>query len=44
MRPTARRNDARRDAKLRAAGYTVLRFSDVEISERPTEVLGRLPF
>lgn len=43
-RPAARRNDARSDAKLRAAGYTVLRFSDVEINQRSSEVLGRLPF
>src|SRR3954452_6762741 len=43
-RPSAQRNDARRDARLRAAGYTVLRFTDVQINERPSEVLGRLPF
>jgi hypothetical protein len=43
-RPTARRTDRRKDEALRAAGYTVLRFTDVEINERPSEVLARLPF
>jgi hypothetical protein len=41
-RPPARRDDARRDRKLRAAGYTVLRFTDVEIDRRPDDVLTRL--
>jgi hypothetical protein len=41
-RPPARRDDGRRDRKLRAAGYTVLRFTDVEIEFRPDEVLARL--
>ena len=41
-RPGQRRIDARRDRKLRAAGYTVLRFTDVEIEQRPGEVLERL--
>jgi hypothetical protein len=41
-RPPALRDDARKDAKLRAAGYTVLRFTDVEIERRPEDVLARL--
>jgi hypothetical protein len=41
-RPAATQNDARKDAKLRAAGYTVLRFTDVQIERRPEEVLARL--
>ena len=41
-RPATRRDDARRDRKLRAAGYTVLRFTDVEIEQRPEDVLARL--
>ncbi len=41
-RPAAKHNDARKDAKLRAAGYTVLRFTDVEVERRPDEVLARL--
>jgi Protein of unknown function (DUF559) len=41
-RPAAKRNDARKDAKLRAAGYTVLRFTDVEIERRPERVLACL--
>jgi hypothetical protein len=41
-RPPAKRDDARKDAKLRAAGYTVLRFTDVEIERRPEDVLARL--
>ena len=44
LRPAARRNDARRDHKLRAAGYTVLRFTETDIDERPSEVIARLPF
>jgi hypothetical protein len=43
-RPTARRNDRRKERIWRDAGYTVLRFTDVEINERPSEVLKRLPF
>ncbi len=39
-RPAAKQNDARKDAKLRAAGYTVLRFTDIEIERRPEEVLA----
>jgi hypothetical protein len=34
--------DARRDAKLSAAGFTVVRFSDVEIEQRPDVVVERL--
>jgi hypothetical protein len=41
-RPGQRRIDARRDRKLRAAGYTVLRFTHAEIEQRPGEVLERL--
>jgi hypothetical protein len=41
-RPTARRTDARKARALAAAGYAVVRFSDVEIALRPTEVLERL--
>jgi hypothetical protein len=41
-RPTARRTDRRKDAAWRAAGYTVLRITDIEINERPTDVLARL--
>src|SRR3954454_10080013 len=41
-RPTARRTDKRKDAVLGAAGYTVMRFTDLEINERPSEVIKRL--
>ena len=41
-RPAQRRIDARRDAKLTAAGYVILRFSDVEIEQRPRDVLARV--
>jgi hypothetical protein len=41
-RPSQKREDARRDKVLRAAGYTVLRFTDVEIEQRPADVLARL--
>jgi very-short-patch-repair endonuclease len=41
-RPRARRRDARRDKQLRAAGYTVVRFTDIEVEQRPDEVLSRL--
>jgi hypothetical protein len=34
MRPRARRDDAQRDARLRAAGHTVLRIPDHEIDGR----------
>jgi hypothetical protein len=42
LRPAARRNDARRDAKLRAAGYAVLRFTDVQIRAAPGSVRSAL--
>jgi hypothetical protein len=42
LRPAVKRDDARRDRKLREAGYTVLRFSDVEIETDPQGVLARL--
>ena len=41
-RPSARREDALRDRLLTAAGYTVLRFTDVEIDQRPDLVVRRL--
>ena len=41
-RPRTRREDARRDRVLTAAGYTVLRFADIEIEQRPAEVVARL--
>jgi very-short-patch-repair endonuclease len=37
-----RSDDARRDAKLRAAGWKVLRFSGEDVERRPETVLGRL--
>jgi hypothetical protein len=42
LRPAIKRADARRDAKLIDAGYTVLRFTDVAIEREPQAVLGRL--
>jgi hypothetical protein len=41
-RSPAKHDDARKDGKLKAAGYTVLRFTDVEIEQRPQDVLARL--
>jgi hypothetical protein len=41
-RPPAQRDDARKDAKLRAAGYTVLRFTDADIKHRPEAVIARI--
>jgi hypothetical protein len=41
-RPAAKRADARRDRKLRASGYDVVRFTDVEIERRPEDVLACL--
>jgi hypothetical protein len=41
-RPAAKADDARKDCKLEAAGYTVLRFTDFEIEQRPADVIGRL--
>jgi very-short-patch-repair endonuclease len=37
-----RRRDRRQDRPLRAAGYTVLRFTDVEIEQRPEAVVAAL--
>jgi hypothetical protein len=42
LRPAVKLADARRDRKLREAGYTVLRFTDVEIETDPDGVLARL--
>jgi putative AbiEi antitoxin of type IV toxin-antitoxin system/uncharacterized protein DUF559 len=41
-RPAQRRDDARRDAKLRAAGWTVLRVTAAEVEREPDRVLSRL--
>jgi very-short-patch-repair endonuclease len=41
-RPTAKRVDARRDARLGAAGWTVLRIPDVEIEHDPQGVTARV--
>lgn len=41
-RPSAKRVDARRDARLRAAGWTVLRFTDAEIEQHAERVTERL--
>ncbi len=41
-RPRARRRDRRIDRKLRAAGYTVLRFTDVELEQRPESVVDEV--
>jgi hypothetical protein len=41
-RPSARRVDARRDARLRAAGWMVLRIPDVEIEHTPERVTVRV--
>jgi len=38
--PAARRDDAIRDRTLTAAGYTVLRFPEEMLRERPEDVLG----
>ena len=35
LRKRTKRDDQRRDAKLRAAGYTVIRFTAREVEERP---------
>ncbi len=40
-RPRARRDDANRDRRLRAAGYTVLRFTERDVYERPEAVRAR---
>ena len=39
-RPPARRKDALEDRVLRAAGYTVLRFTDVQVQTQPGHVLA----
>jgi len=41
-RPASVRADGSRDAVLRAAGYTVLRFSEHELDARPGEVVARV--
>lgn len=41
-RPKDARNDAARDRTLRAAGYTVVRFTGAQVEQRPGEVLSRL--
>jgi hypothetical protein len=42
LRPSQASIDARKDLKLREAGYMVLRFTDVEIETDPKDVLARL--
>jgi very-short-patch-repair endonuclease len=42
QRPRTRRRDARRDRQLRAAGYSVLRFADTDVEQRPEWVLQEL--
>jgi hypothetical protein len=39
-RPPARRKDALEDRVLRGAGYTVLRFTDVQLAAEPASVLA----
>jgi hypothetical protein len=41
-RPRARRRDRKRDRELHAAGYVVLRFTDVEIEQQPDTVRATL--
>ncbi len=41
-RPSAKRVDARRDARLRAAGWTVLRIPDTELEHDPASVTARV--
>ncbi len=41
-RPHAKLHDAREDRTLRAAGYTLLRFTDKDVYERPRRVLEAL--
>jgi very-short-patch-repair endonuclease len=41
-RPRARRRDALRGRELRDAGYIVVRFTDVDVEQRPDEVLVTL--
>jgi hypothetical protein len=40
QRPRTQRRDRRRDRELKAAGYAVLRFTDVEIEQRPDDVVA----
>jgi hypothetical protein len=42
LRPAVRRADARRDGKLEAAGYTVVRLTDVELQRTPKAALGKV--
>jgi hypothetical protein len=42
LRPAVKREDARRDRLLVAAGHTVLRVTDLELERSPGEVLARL--
>ena len=39
LRPRAKRNDARKEAIWRPAGYEVLRFTDVVIGQQPDHVV-----
>jgi hypothetical protein len=41
-RAPTRDADDNRDASLLAAGYTVVRFTDTDVSDRPADVLTRL--
>ena len=41
-RPRDRLDDARRDRTLRELGYTVLRFTDADVYQRPREILAAL--
>lgn len=41
-RPPARHADARKDEDLTAAGYTVLRFTDDQVHDRPHEIVATL--
>ena len=41
-RPRTRREDARRDARLRAAGHRIVRIPDYEIDHRPETVASSL--
>ena len=41
-RPAQKRDDARRDAKLRDAGWTVVRVTAGEVEHEPERVLGKL--
>jgi len=41
-RPRTRREDRERDGELSAAGYTILRFTNKEIEQRPADVLATL--